>query len=410
MKRTIVQKGISLFLVFVIALSIITPANSAEAAASSNIKICDFIKLLVTASGLEADTAQSSPYLKAAVDAGIVKDGDFKDYNKYLTRMDAAVLLNRADEYLNGDKVDSRLLDTVIEKRIADIKQIPEEKREAVAKVYAKGFIVGKGNGMYIQNRSFKGKDYLAGADAKKITALLKDKKGRAKISPDGQLIRTTNLPKNAKDYPYILEAFPNSFYEMKFMYQRAKYYYKPQELIDYASPARFKNISFHGKDMQTVLEKYKDDWMEKVENNLKYRLNVDYRTVDNTWVDNLRGTYTIFDDPKADKHDTDVIKNYVKEVKKNKIVIQSKVISVEPSTIYQKDNFYIRTYVKFKVNYSDIKLTADDLILGYMIYLPSLKKGTWCEGVFDIAIGTINGSSDGCDYYVINDSLEEWE
>lgn len=410
MKRNIVQKGISLFLVFVMALSIITPANTAEAAASSNIKICDFIKLLVTAVGLEADTAQSSPYLKAAVDAGIVKDGDFKNYKEYLTRMDAAVLLDRADEYLNGDKVDSRLLDTVIEKRIADIKQIPEGKREAVAKVYAKGFIVGKSNGRYIQNRSFKGQDYLAGADAKKITALLKDKKGRAKISPDGQLIRTTNLPKNAKDYPYILEAFPNSFYEMKFMYQRAKYYYKPQELIDYASPARFKDISFHGKDMQTVLEKYKDDWMEKVENNLKYRLNVDYRTVDNTWVNNLRGTYTIFDDPKADKHDTDVIKNYVKEVKKNKIVIQSKVISVEPSTLYKKGTYYVRTYIKFKAIYVGAKLTADDVLFGCRIYLPKLKEDTWFEGVYDIEIGTMNGSSDGSDYFVTNDGLVNWE
>jgi hypothetical protein len=40
--------------------------------------------------------------------------------------MDAAVLLNRADEYLHGDKVDKTLIQTVIDKRVFDIKNIPD--------------------------------------------------------------------------------------------------------------------------------------------------------------------------------------------------------------------------------------------------------------------------------------------
>lgn len=409
-ENTFKNRGMSLLLVMVIMMtSIMMPDQHVAAATSSNIKIFNFIKILVPAAGLNVDTTQKDPYLTAAMAAGIVKEGDFTDTKAYLTRTDAAVLLNRADEYLHGDTVDSKLLSTVLSKRISDINVVPEAKREAVAKVYIKGFIVGKSNGLYTQNRSFSGSDHLATGDAKKIVAMLNNTKNRASISPDGQVIRTTNLPKNAKDYPYILAAFPNSFYEMKFMYQRVKYYFKPQELIDYASPARFKDISFHGKDMQSVLDKYEDDWIMKVENNLKYRLNVDYRTVNDTWVNNLRNTYTIYGDPIQDKHITDVIKNYIKVVKTNKITIQSKVISVEPSTLYKRGTYYIRAYVKFKVDYNGTKLTADDLLLGNKIYLPKLKKNTWFDGVYDIEIGTMNGSSDGSDYYVTNDALEDW-
>lgn len=36
------------------------------------------------------------------------------------------------------------------------------------------------------------------------------------KLDDFGRKIRTTNLPKNYKDYPYILEDIPNEMYEMK--------------------------------------------------------------------------------------------------------------------------------------------------------------------------------------------------
>lgn len=400
------NRGIGILLVIIMLFNFIMPTQQAYAAANNPIKIYQFIKLLVPAAGLKVDDTKKNPYLKAAMTAGIVKEGDFSDYKAYLTRMDAAVLLNRVDEYLHGDTVDEKLLETVLEKRISDIKKIPANKREAVAKIYAKGIIVGESNGMYIQNRSFKGLDYLSTADAKKVVGLLKNTKNRAKISPDGQLIRTTDLPKNAKDYLYILEAFPNSFYEMKFNYQRTKYYYEPIELIHYASPARVKDMNLYSVN----LNKYKDTWMERVETNLKSRLNVDYRTIDNKWINTLRSTYTQYGEVTNDKRITDYIKKYVKAVKKNKIVIQSKVIAVEPSTLYNDGaGFYVRAYVKFKAIYSGTKLTAQDLICGDRIWMPKLKKDTWFDGVYDIELGTINGSSDGSDYYVTDDSLSDY-
>lgn len=411
-KEKIKNRGFALFLTTVILLtSVLSVSPAASAETGTKIKLYDFLKLTVQALNLDVETSGTSPYLNAAIKAGIVKEGDFSSYTRYTTRADAAVILNRADEYLHGDKVEPDLLSLVLDSCISDISKISKDKRESVAKIYAKGFMKGYSNGYYIKSREFRGNEYMTTAGSKNVISMLKDTKKRAKLSPDGQLIRTTNLPKNAKDYEYVLATYPNSFYEMKFLYQREKFYYDPVELVDYASPVRFKNINFHGGDMQVVLDKYLDTWMDRVETNLQYRLNVNYKIVSNNWVNTLRGSYTQDGNKNSDKRITDAIKNYVDMVKKNKIVIQSKIIAVEPSSLYKDGaGYYLRAYVQFKVTYSGTKLTADDLIYGDRILLNNLKKDTWFKGIYDIKLGTINGSSDGSDYYITNDSIIDYD
>ncbi|MDF2869900.1 MAG: hypothetical protein K0R05_1475 [Anaerocolumna sp.] len=404
------SKGICLLLVLTIIFScILTPAQPVSAA-SNKIKIYNFIKLLVPAVGLEVDTTATSPYLKAALAAGIVKEGDFKDYKADLTRVDAVVLLNRADEYLHGDKVDPDLLEVIIAKRISDIKKIPVGKRDAVAKVYAKGLIVGKSNGMYIQNRAFNGYDYMTTTDAKKVVALLSNTKGRAKLSPDGQLIRTTNLPKNAKSYPYILEAFPNSFYEMKFLYQIRTYSWNPVEGKDYSSPVYERTKKENELLKEESIYHFTDDWVKKVEDNLKYRLNVDYRTINNTWLNQLRSTYFIYNIASVDKKITDEIKEYMNYVKKNQIVIKSSAISVEPSVMYKDLHFYFRVFIKFKVSFHGDKLNQNDLFFSRgHVNFQGLTKDKWFDGVYDIQVGTANGGSNGSDFAVFGDALDDY-
>ncbi len=409
-KNNTVKKGISLVIILIMTISLVIPQKPVEAATNSNIKIYNFIKLLVPAAGIDIDTSQSNPYLKAAMDTGIVKEGDFEDYKAYLTRIDAALLLNRADEYLHGDTVDKDLLQTVIAKRISDIKKIPAGKREAVAKIYSKGFIVGKSNGMYVQNRSFNGNDYLAAGDAKKVLGLLNNVKDRAKISPDGQLIRTKNLPKNAKDYPYILEAFPNSFYEMKFSYQRGTYSWKPVEGKDYARPAKVYETMSNLENDKYGKCLFEDDWIKKVENNLKYRLNVNYQTINNDWLNSLRKTYFIYQTEYSNKKTTDEIRKYMAFVKDKKIVIKSAVISVEPSSLYNDQGFWVRSYIKFKVSYLRDSTPQNELIFAQqLINLQRLTKDEWFEGVYDIQIATANGSSNGSDFAVFDDSLNDY-
>jgi hypothetical protein len=302
------------------------------------------------------------------------------------------------------------LLEVIIAKRISDIKKVAADKRDAVAKVYAKGLIVGKSNGMYIQNRVFNGYDYMTTADAKKVVGLLKNIKDRAKLSPDGQLIRTTNLPKNAKSYPYILEAFPNSFYEMKFLYQIRTYSWDPVEGKDYASAAYIsKKIEKEASNSESIFQ-FRDEWVKKVEDNLKYRLNVDYRTINNTWVNNLRSTYFIYNIAAIDKKTTDDIKAYMKYIKKNQIVIKSSAISVVPSSLYFDQSYRIRVYVKFKISYPGEKNKQDDMFFSRKhVNFQGLIRDKWFEGIYDIELATANGTSNGSDLEIFGDALDDY-
>ncbi len=401
------NKGMKLLLILIILTTTLLSPFKVKAE-TNYVKIETFIRQLVQAMKLDVDSTVKEPYIDAALKAGILKSDQFTDYEGYITTTDAAVLLNRADEYLNKSSLDEKLYKAVLENRISDIKQIPKEKRGDVAKVVAKGIIKGYSNGKYIQNRSFKGNEYFTKTDAKVTLIRLMNPSKRAKLSPDGQLIRTTNLPKNADKYEYILECFPNSFYEKKFDYQRSKYYYKPKELVDYASPDKVIGAmrSLTVEDGKMI---YLDDWTNKVRLNLSTRLNVDYRTIEknNTWLNNISSTYYLFERADLDKRLFDYIKEYIAFVKKNKVKIESEIISVEPSTLYYSTGYYMRVYAKFKVTSPNFDKIKDDIIFyGYGSDTKPLKEGKWMECVFDVLLGTRNGNSTGRDYAVIEDYI----
>lgn len=394
------NKGMKLLLILIILTTTLLSPFKVKAE-TNYVKIETFIRQLVQAMKLDVDSTVKEPYIDAALKAGILKSDQFTDYEGYITTTDAAVLLNRADEYLNKSSLDEKLYKAVLENRISDIKQIPKEKRGDVAKVVAKGIIKGYSNGKYIQNRSFKGNEYFTKIDAKVTLIRLMNPSKRAKLSPDGQLIRTTNLPKNADKYEYILECFPNSFYEKKFRYQRAKYYYEPKELVDYASPVKVVGTM---RSLTVIDGKmiYLNDWTDKLRLNLSTRLNVDYSTIDNTWMNNLSSTYYLFERADLDKPLFDDIKEYIAFVKKNKVKIESEIIAVEPSTMYYATGYYMRVYTKFKVTSPNFdKIKKDIIFYNYVSDTKPLVEGKWMECVFDVRIATRNGSSNGRDYAV---------
>ena len=354
MKKIIGYFNILVVVTAIIVISLQGISGNAEAA-EKYITIDDYIKYIVEQMNWPVDNSSENPYIEVALEKGILKEGDFKDYSEYLTRTDAAVIANRLDElihlkygypedvydflkdcilyenrlyystegkyfpkeetidtyskkqfheevtmpilgnyfkddnwkstglrtgyYLKHDqygniiksyleigvrpkeednyvginpfennseiiKAWNTIIDAVrkekavLEKRISDIKEIPKNKREAVAAIVAKGIIKGYSNGMYIQNREFRGNNKITVKGAKDVIVKVIYPEKRALVSPDGQLIRTTNLPKNAKDYPYILECFPNEFYEIKYTFMFLTDYKNGTiEKEDYAYP-----------------------------------------------------------------------------------------------------------------------------------------------------------------------------
>ncbi len=399
--KNLFKRGIIFLLVFILV------TGDMQVLAASNeekVTINTFVEMLVKSAKLKVDSTQKSPYIKTAIDSGIVIDGQFLSYSKYIKREDAAVLVTRTYELLYGKDYDQDLYAQVRDKkRLSDLGKVQKDNIGAIRKCFVRGLMEGFSNGLYKQNRAFKGIDYLTLKDAKLTVSRITDTSKRFKLSFDGQLIRTTNLPKNYKKYEYILESFPNSFYEKKFLYQKTKYYYEPIELVDYAPPSKF-NQFFD----EWVLKAYLDSWMKKVETNLNTRLNVDYRTVDANWINTLRGTYYMFNDNDYDLKYTKHIENYVKTMKKNKVIIKGSAV-VEPSTLYFATGYYVRCRIKFMVvSATNLNVDEEDIIYGGNVYLPNLRKGVWRELVCDIQIGTSNGLSDGRDFSVTNDGLYE--
>ncbi len=394
------KKWIGLFIVITMLITVSNPAQTVKAA--DYIKVNSFVKLLVTELKLPIDSSLKEPYLEAAKVAGIVKDGDFNKYTEYLTRTDLALLANRADEYLNGDTVGAKLLSFVLEKRISDIKKVTETKREAVAKVFAKGIIKGYSNGYYIKNRAFKGNDYVTTSTAKTVISLVKNPSKRAKISPDGMLIRTTNLPKNASKYEYILECYPNKFYEKKFEFMLLDNWKEVRNTAYYAYPVEMRNEMFKNWydewPLSQEMDKHLYEWADMAEQYLNYIFNVDYRTVDDEWVDGLASLYA-----KNGEDMTKVINTYYTPyVKRNHVIIDSSVIAVEPSTFYFDGEYCMRAYVKYRIKANDITVKQNKLIYTQYPALDNLKNGVWRTGIFDIRFSTNNGSSgDGSDFAI---------
>ncbi len=398
------KKLTATILVFIMVLTLsMHPTEQRAQAATTYIKVDAFIKNLVTKMKLPVDKSIKEPYIQAAKDVNILKDGDFTKYSDYLTRTDLAVLINRADEYLNGDTVDTQLLKTVLKKRISDIKKIKESKREDVAKAYAKGFFKGYSNGYYIQNREFRGSLQVSiGAATTAINLLLKPSK-RAGISPDGMLIRTTNLPKNANRYEYILECYPNSFYEKQFDFMINKNYKK--EFVknkDYCYPGDMKKFTFRNWydqwSFKKEMDKYLYDWADMAEQYLNYIFNVDYKTVGDKWIEGLAA---LFVRSNRDR-EADIRSFYIDDMKANKVVVESSIIAVEPSTLYYYTGWRMRAYVKYRITAKDINVKQNKLLYSQYPMLDNLKSGEWRTGVFDVLFATNNGSSgDGSDFAI---------
>ena len=391
------KKRIGLLLALTMMLALSIPAQTVEAAGF--IKVNTFVKLIVTELNLPTDSSSREPYIEAAKVAGIIKEDDFDKYTAYLTRTDLAVLANRADEYLNGDKIDNKLLSFVLEKRISDIKKVAPGKREAVAKVFAKGIIKGYSNGYYIQNRSFKGSEYVTTSTAKAVISLVKSPSKRAKISPDGMLIRTTNLPKHADKYEYILECYPNKFYERQFEFMRMENWKEKRNPDYYAYPVEMRTEMFKNWydewPLSQEMDKHLYEWSALVENYLNYVFNVDYRTVDNAWVKGLAATYA-----RSNLNMEDMInKYYIPYIKKNHVIIESSIIADEPSTMYKDTDYCMRVYIKYRITANDIAVKQNRLIYAQYPALNNLKSGVWRTGIFDIRFIPNNGSNgDGSD------------
>ncbi len=406
------KRAMALALTIVISLvtCYISPSQRVDAA-TEYITVEDFASSLATELGLSAtEGSSSSGYVNALLHVNIIKEGEIQNYKNFLTRGDAMVFLNRADEYLYGDTLDVDLIKQAMEERITDIANIRESKREDVAKAYLKGYMKGYSDGAYSTSRTMKVKSKLTKAGALGCIKMLKNESLRAQISPDGQLIRTTNLPNYAKYYPYILASFPNTYYDWKFDYE-GKYWYNPADGIkhsyenikEYAAPVDIEKTTDFD-DMKLVREVYLSVWVGKVRTYMERVFSADYRTIDTDWIEKVLATDYLYYDSFGKESSRKKLNAYVVAMKNNKTIVEYSKIAVDGSTLYYFNNrYYLRTYVKYRIVSSNIKFGVDTdtlladwpyndiLYCNDLVSLSNFTIGKWREGHYDVALSWIN-------------------
>lgn len=387
-------------------------AYASEKKEVKNISITAFVKKLEKAAGLEPGT--------------LLQEGEFANREEKVTWTQAAVLANRADEMKNGTGYDKELYKEVVKgKRLTGLKGLSAKEKKAVRLCFVKGIIAGDSKGNYSQSRAIHANGKITKEEARKICRRVKREEKRVKLSRDGQVIRTKNLPSNYKEYDYILESFPNEFYERTFRYEMTTYYYEPKNLEDYACPKDVKRMKYQWSSQneetgEQMYENYGEVWMETIRTNLECRFNFDYRTVDDKWISNLAGTYIYDDDAEWNRKINRVIKNYVETAKKNHVIVEADKIVVEPSTLYYSNGeFYVRCYLKFKVNADvvyDAKIGQEnrqhELIFSSYnaVGLENLKKNQWYEMSIDVAIGQTAGNQNPETYSIQVDQIWPWK
>lgn len=328
---------------------------------------------------------------------------------------DAAVLAERADILKNGTKVSDALKtkksNITKYKRISDLTKIPKVKRAEVVSCFAKGIFTGKSNGTYSQSDTMSTKLYINKSQARAIRNRIKSTKTRKTITEDGQVTRTTNLPKNAKKFPYILESIPNSFYDSYFNWEgKVKYFGDKTKLRYPKNVINGTHILWDEKvPAKEIIDKYRYEWAEKVKKNVSTRLNFNYKTVSNKWINDLQSTYFVYGNS-YDKYTTNDIKSYITKAKKNHVIIKCNKVVVEPSSLYYgTDEYAYRCYAKFTIKADKKAFTRSAQENNELIY-SGFSEAQWLEGakngktfnlVFDISMGTSAMNDDGHGYAV---------
>ena len=147
--------------------------------------------------------------------------------SKKLILQDACVLLVKAYESLYGKKISKAETNFIIRNRIYEPESVSSKRIKWLAKAYAYGLIAGEKTADYSELRRFKPKAKCSRSTCKKMIGRLLDEKNRYKLTSDFRMLRISqkNRPKLEGFYPYILESFPNGYYDcmFNFMVHQAK-------------------------------------------------------------------------------------------------------------------------------------------------------------------------------------------
>ncbi len=298
---------------------------------------------------------------------GIVGKNTFTDIKRNINRTEAAVILAKADELIygkeycpkDGRRITEEDIRLTEEERITDLKKIKSaSNRRWFIKAYLYGFMSGKSDGVYTHTRTLNPKAYPSRKTLTAMADRLINIEDRIAMSADWQVCRTEKMPKTAGYYKYIIDSFPNDYYDTSFngVGRVGKDFfsegYAGCTLKERTAKTNF-NFVFPGEIEEFNALPYPSDYfgyeglefLPKNRNNeipaglvraseefYRYALNVDYRTVadDKEWRSVMKKYMT-----------DDAIDEYISHCRDNKTIIECDRVAADLSSVYWYDGMY---------------------------------------------------------------------
>jgi len=204
---------------------------------------------------------------------------------------------------------------------------------------------------------------------------------GQVKLDPWGR-----ELSKEVSSEWNKLSDIPASFYNIK-------------QTIS----GKLSNKEFMKRDSQGTDKKYIDQWSEHIRQYYATQLNINYKTINSTlFVKSIqshmpdRGDYFNAEDKR-------IIEDYVKWVKKNKVIAKGYADPENSLIRYENGRVLVRTYFKFMI------ISATDTSQTFMDnYAPSkysesvkLKLGSWYGGYSDVPLDSNSANMKWLSYKV---------
>ncbi|GIO36447.1 hypothetical protein J41TS12_13080 [Paenibacillus antibioticophila] len=208
----------------------------------------------------------------------------------------------------------------------ADGKLNPAEKttRAQAAVVIDRILRIGQGESFPVDQKTL--------AAAEKVKLAQKDPWGRA--------IRTTNLPKNYQDFPYIQEEWPNEMYNLNHEFKTIHSKITPVQFTDLRSWASSDVLVYNTDDVA--------DRAEDAEQYVNQLINVDYTKLDQAWMDKIKALTNPEGLDWVDRQMDKMLKEYVASAKKNKVQVRGSA-TAEPSIMFVNGETFVRVHFTFK-------------------------------------------------------------
>lgn len=340
-------------------------------------------------------TLNEASHYAIALNLGLISSKTFKKLKANISTAAAAVILAKADELLYGDITyriskdysdiileteDLKLTEYVLKYRIQDGAKIRKTSdRVWFAKAYVSGFVRGSYKEKYDSSRYFSPSAKAKRKELKKMIEMLTRSDKRNRLSADFQILKDKNLPRNASLYGYVIDSYPNSYYETGFsclgnmlngasfleassqtLSERMKkpnfIFVFPREIQEFNSliypgeAFKFEGRQFMEENRNNKLVK---ELTEASVEFYQYAFNVNYKTIasDTKW----KETMSKYLGEKG-------VEEYITACQKNKTIIECDRVAADASSVYWYDGQYnCKVYAHIRI-LSDIPLENGDV------------------------------------------------